>query len=69
MWISDTRMVYCNTHKLGLSPSLGVLCTWMKLSTDWQIFGCELHKNAFGGRAPPVLYYCSQYTHLMTCFP
>jgi len=21
--------------------------------TDLQIAGCELHKNAFGGRAPP----------------
>ena len=21
--------------------------------TDLQIWGCELHKNAFGGRAPP----------------
>ena len=21
--------------------------------TDMQILGCELHKNAFGGRAPP----------------
>ena len=21
--------------------------------TDFQILGCELHKNAFGGRAPP----------------
>ena len=25
----------------------------MKLLTDLQILGCELHKNAFGGRAPP----------------
>jgi len=31
---------------------MGVLCTWVKLLTDLQIFGCELHKNAFGGRAP-----------------
>jgi len=23
--------------------------------TDLQILGCELHKNAFGGRAPPGL--------------
>jgi len=27
--------------------------TWVKLLTDLQILGCELHKNAFGGRAPP----------------
>ena len=25
----------------------------LKLLTDLQILGCELHKNAFGGRAPP----------------
>jgi len=24
-----------------------------KLLTDLQIWGCELHKKAFGGRAPP----------------
>ena len=29
----------------------GVLCTWVKLSTDLQVLDCELHKNAFGGRA------------------
>jgi len=32
---------------------MGVLCTWVKLLTDVQILGCELHKNAFGGRALP----------------
>jgi len=26
---------------------------WVKLLTDLQILGCKLHKNAFGGRAPP----------------
>jgi len=31
---------------------MGVLCTWVKLLTNLQIFSCELHKNAFGGRAP-----------------
>ena len=31
---------------------MGVLCTWVKLLTDLQIFGCELQKNAFGVRAP-----------------
>ena len=30
---------------------MGVLCAWVKLLTDLQILGCELHKNAFGGRA------------------
>jgi len=25
----------------------------VKLSTDLQILGCELHKNAFVGQAPP----------------
>ena len=30
---------------------MGVLCTWVKLLTDLQIRGCELHKNAFGGPA------------------
>ena len=29
---------------------MGVLCTWMKLLTDLQISGCELHKNEFGVR-------------------
>jgi len=33
---------------------MGVLCTCTKLCvTDLQILGCELHQNAFGGRAPP----------------
>ena len=32
---------------------MGVLCAWVKLLTDLQILGCELHKNAFGGRTPP----------------
>ena len=32
---------------------MGVLCTWVKLLTDLQIWGCELHKNAFVGRALP----------------
>jgi len=35
-----------------LRECTGVLCTWVKLLTDLQISGCELHKNAFGGRAP-----------------
>jgi len=48
-------MFYCSTPNLGLNRSLGVLCTWVKLLTDLQILGCELHKNAFGGRAPPEL--------------
>jgi len=29
-----------------------VAYTWVKLSTDLQILGCELHKKAFGRRAP-----------------
>ena len=29
------------------------MCTWVKLLTGLQILGCELHKNAFGGRALP----------------
>jgi len=29
------------------------LCTWMILLIDVQILGCELHRNAFGGRALP----------------
>ena len=29
---------------------MGVLCAWVKLLTDLQMLGCELHKNAFGGR-------------------
>ena len=32
---------------------MGVLCTWVKLLTDVQILGCDLHKNAFGDRARP----------------
>jgi len=27
---------------------MGVLSTWVKLLTDFQIFGCELHKNVLG---------------------
>jgi len=38
---------------------MGVLCTYVKLSTDLQILGCELHENAFGGRAPPGPTGCS----------
>jgi len=30
-----------------------LLCARVKLLTDLQICGCELHKNAFGGRAQP----------------
>ena len=29
------------------------MCTWVKLLTCWQILSCKLHKDAFGGRAPP----------------
>ena len=29
---------------------MGVLCTWVKLVTNLLISGCELHRNAFGGR-------------------
>jgi len=25
---------------------MGFLCTWVKLLTDLQILGCEVHKNA-----------------------
>jgi len=32
---------------------MGVSCTWLKLLTHLQIFGCKLHKNVFVGRAPP----------------
>jgi len=32
---------------------MGVLCTSVKFVTHLQILGCELHKNAFGGRASP----------------
>ena len=32
---------------------MGVLCTCVKLLTDLQILGCEMHKNAFGSRALP----------------
>jgi len=35
-----------------LRECMGVLCTWVKLLTDLPIFGCELHKNAFGGPDP-----------------
>ena len=31
----------------------GVFCKWVKHLTDLQILGCELRKNASGGRAPP----------------
>jgi len=32
---------------------MGVLCTWVKLVTDSQNLGRELHRNACGGWAPP----------------
>ena len=32
-----------------LRECMDVLCTWVKLLTDLPIWGCELHKNAFGG--------------------
>jgi len=32
---------------------MGVLCTGVKLLRNWQILGCELHKNMFGDRALP----------------
>jgi len=35
MWISNTRMLYCNTYQL--TERMGsVLCTWVKLLTDLQ---------------------------------
>jgi len=46
-------MLYCNSPNLGLNRNLGVLCAWVKLLTDLQILGYELHKNVFVGRAPP----------------
>jgi len=36
-----------------LRECMGVLCMRVKLLTDLQILGCELHKNAFGGQALP----------------
>jgi len=36
---------------------MGVLCTWVKLLTDLQIFGCDLYKNAFGGSLRPPSRY------------
>jgi len=38
-----------------LPECIGVLSTWVKLLTYLQILGCELHKNAFGGRSPDLL--------------
>ena len=35
-----------------------------KILTDLQILGCELHQNAFGGRAPPPLWGGGLGTHL-----
>jgi len=32
---------------------MGVLCTWVKLLTDLQMLGCELHKSGLSGQAPP----------------
>ena len=43
---------------------MGVLCTWVKLLTDLQILGCELHKNAFGGRPDPLGSYWGSYIAL-----
>jgi len=38
---------------------MGVLCMWVKLLTDLQILGCELHKNAFCGWASYSSLECS----------
>ena len=41
------------TQHSQLMECMGVLCTWVKVLTNLQIWGCELHKNAFDGRALP----------------
>jgi len=52
-------MFYCNTHNLGVNPSLAVNVngnTCRRRSdhiSDLQVLGCKLHKNVFGGRALP----------------
>ena len=61
-WIYQiTQTFYCHLHAHNLQVitvhnnlcCMGVLCTWVKLLTYLQIWGCGLHENAFGGRAPP----------------
>jgi len=39
--------------KISISGYETLVCFIATLQTDLQIFGCDLHKNAFGGRAPP----------------
>jgi len=46
----DRNCIPEKSHKM---LHIDVLCTRVKLLTDLQIWGCELHQNAFGGRAPP----------------
>jgi len=40
---------------------MGVSCTCVKLLTNLLILSCELHKNAFGGRAIELPLLCSRY--------
>jgi len=39
--------------KISISGYETLECFIATLQTDLQIFDCDLHKNAFGGRAPP----------------
>jgi len=47
---SGYQTLECLQHS-QLRECMGVLCMCVKLLTDLEILGCELHKNAFGGRA------------------
>jgi len=50
-----TRTSVCQTLECFIAmfrQCMGILCMWVKLLTDLQMLGCELHKSAFGGRAP-----------------
>jgi len=51
-FISCNMDTICIPDKSHQMLHVDVLCSRVKL-TDLQICGCELHQNAFGGRAPP----------------
>ena len=46
-WWANSRGPEFQAKKLKII----FLLQWVKLLTDLQIWGCELHKNAFDGRA------------------
>jgi len=56
---NSTDIILSPAHNLQLITvhnrlcCMRVLCMCVKLLTELQILGCELHKNAFVSQAPP----------------